>query len=225
MLWKLIFGDFDTNIQHISGVENIVADKLSVFTSTSVDNYETSTSKAQCRANELFGIGREENNEYCFLLNILNVKREQQKELRKVKSNLSAYISDRGYGYPKKYFDDIKIICYARNIYIPQTLQRRMIYWNHLYLNHPYDSRLAKTIREVCYWKVLVTQSELYAKPCKICQQFKNRRTVYGRLTPKNTTYLKLWDTVNMALIGTYSKSIRQHQPGGAIINNNASIT
>ena len=30
---------------------------------------------------------------------------------------------------------------------------------------------------------------------------------------------------MNVDLIGTYSKSIRQQQPGGTVINNNASLT
>ena len=73
---------FYSNIQHISGVDSIIADMLSTFTSTSVDKYNPSTMKAQCCANKLVTIGREENNEDCFPLDLLNVQREQQKELR-----------------------------------------------------------------------------------------------------------------------------------------------
>ena len=63
--------------------------------------------------------------------------------------------------------------------------------WYHFYLNHPGVSRLAKTIREVCYWKGLLTQAELFTKMCKTCQKFKNRKTVYGHLPPKNIAELK----------------------------------
>ena len=86
-------------------------------------------------------------------------------------------------------------------------------------------SRLAKTIQEVCCLKVLVTQLELYAKPCKICQQFKKREIIYGRLLPKNIEELKLWYEVHVDLIGPYIKSIIQSQPGGAIVNNYVSLT
>ena len=75
MRWWKILGEFGPNIQHISGVDNIVADTLSRFPSTSVDKYEPCIRKDQCRANELFVIGRVENNEYCFPLNILIVQR------------------------------------------------------------------------------------------------------------------------------------------------------
>ena len=55
----------------------------------------------------------------------------------------------------------------------------------------------------------------------KICQQFKNRDTIYGRLTPKNTAKPKRCDAVHVDLIGTYRKSIRQQQTGGDIIFSN----
>ena len=41
---------------------------------------------------------------------------------------------------------------------------------------------------------------------------------------PSKITELKPWDTVHMYLIVPYSNSIRQHQPGGTIINNNVSF-
>ena len=66
---------------------------------------------------------------------------------------------------------------------------------------------------------------ELFAKRCKIFQQFKKRNTLYGHLQPNNTAELKPWDLVHVDLIGPYRKSIIQHQPGGAVISNNASLT
>ena len=97
------------------------------------------------------------------------------------------------------------------NIYITQTLRIRVLYWYHLCINHTGGSILAETIREVCYWKVLVTQSELHAKPCKICQQFKNRKTIYGNFPPDNIAELKLLGSVRVYLIVPCSKS--QQQP------------
>ena len=78
MHWKLILKRFGLNIQHIAGVDNIVADKLSRLPYTSVDKYEPITSKSQCHANELFAIGRDRNNEDYLPLNILNVQRKQK---------------------------------------------------------------------------------------------------------------------------------------------------
>ena len=54
MLWQLILKEFGTNIQHIAGVDNIVADTLSILRSMSIDKYKSCTRKDQCRANGLF---------------------------------------------------------------------------------------------------------------------------------------------------------------------------
>ena len=120
---------------------------------------------------------------------------------------------------------DVNIICYDSKIYVPQILCRRVLDWYHLYLSHPDGSRLPKTILEVCYCKVIVTQSEMFAKTCKNFQQFKNRKTIYGHLPHKNIVELKPWDLVHIELIGPYSNSTRQQQPGRAIIWMNASLT
>ena len=121
--------------------------------------------------------------------------------------------------------DVVKIICYDRNIYVPQSLHIRVLYWYHLYINHPGGSILAKTILELCYWKGLVTQAELFAKTCNICQQFKNRNTLYVHLPPNNIVELKPWYTVHVDLIVPYINSIRQQQLGRTVILNNSSLT
>ena len=45
--WRLILEEFGPNIQHIDGVENMVADTLSRFPSTPSNKYETCTRKSQ----------------------------------------------------------------------------------------------------------------------------------------------------------------------------------
>ena len=121
--------------------------------------------------------------------------------------------------------DDVNMICYDSKIYVPQSMRICVLDFYHFYLNHSCGSRIAKTIQEVCYWKYFVTQAELFAKTCKICKQLKKRKTLYGHLSPKNIAELKPWNTVYVDLIGTHSKSIRQQQPGGTVIQKNASLT
>ena len=58
-----------------------------------------------------------------------------------------------------------------------------------------------------------------------MCQRFKDRNNIYVHLPTKNITKLKPWYLVHVYLVGPYSKSIRQQKPGGAIINNNGSLT
>ena len=79
MRWRIILGELGDSIKHISGVKNIVADTLSRLPCTPSNKYEPCTRKDQCREENLFTIGRVENNEYTPPVNILIVQREQQK--------------------------------------------------------------------------------------------------------------------------------------------------
>ena len=54
MCWKLILEEFGTNIHHISGVDNIVADTLSRLMSTTFNQDKPRTSRALSSVNELF---------------------------------------------------------------------------------------------------------------------------------------------------------------------------
>ena len=56
--------EFGPNIQHISGVDNIVADTLSRFPSMPSKKYKSFTRKAQFHANDLFEFGSIEDNKY-----------------------------------------------------------------------------------------------------------------------------------------------------------------
>ena len=107
-------------------------------------------------------------------------------------SKLSTYILDRGSGYSMQALNDVEIICYDSKIYVSQSLCRRVLYLYHFYLNHPGGSRLAEIIREICYWKSLFTQTDLFSNMCKICQQFKKKRNIYGNLPTKNIAELNL---------------------------------
>ena len=129
---------------------------LIIFSSTPCNKYESCTSKAQCHANKLFTIGRVENNEYCFPMNILIVQREQQIKTRNISFKLSTYISDKGSGYSMQALGNVEVISYDRKIYVPQSLHRRVLAWYRFYLNQPGDSIFAKTILDICYWKGLV---------------------------------------------------------------------
>ena len=54
MCWKLILEEFGTNIHHISGVDNIVADTLSRLMSTTFNQDKPRTSRSLSSVNELF---------------------------------------------------------------------------------------------------------------------------------------------------------------------------
>ena len=62
MRWRLVHEEFEPDIQHIAGVDNIVPDTISRLPSTPSDKYKPCTGKAQCHADKLFATGKVENN-------------------------------------------------------------------------------------------------------------------------------------------------------------------
>ena len=98
-------------------------------------------------------------------------------------------------------------------MYVPQTLRRCVLYWYHFYLDHPDESIIEIFLAKFFIGKALSLT------------QFKKRKTIYGRLPPKNISNLKLWYLVHVDLINPYSNSIRQHQLEGDIIKDNISLT
>ena len=138
---------------------------LSILPYTTVYKYKNSTLQVQCCTNELFSFGKDENNEYCLPLTLLNEQLEQQKEPKNRNSKIGAYLTDQGSGYSRKVLDDVELICYNIKIYVLKNLCRHVLDWYHLYLKNPGGNRLVNKIREVCSWKVLVMQAYLYANP------------------------------------------------------------
>ena len=92
-----------------------------------------------------------------------------------------------------------------------------MLDWYHFYLNHLGGDQLAKILTDVRYWKGLANQEKQHAKRCKICQTFKKHSKCYGKLLPKDVRQLTPWHTVQVDLIGQYTKTVKQIQPGGTV--------
>ena len=140
------------------------------------------------------------------------------KRSNKINPKFSLYIKYCRSSYSHQYINDFNIICYYSKICGPQILHRHVLDWYYLCLDHLGGDILATTIQIMCYWKGPVTQLELSFKLCKICQQFNNHERNYGHLTSKIIAEIKLWNLVHIDLVVTYEKSIRQQNPGSAII-------
>ena len=64
----------------------------------------------------------------------------------------------------------------------------------------------------------MVNQAKQTARHCQSCQKFKRRATRYGHLPPMtNIARLQPWNTVHIDLIGPYTKTVKQHQPGNTV--------
>ena len=92
--------------------------------------------------------------------------------------------------------EGIKLIHFAKKIYVPKTLRKRTLEWYHHYLCHPGGDRLATTLTQVCIWRGIVNQARAHCKHCSMCQKYKKRSTKYGHLPPKEVESLDPWNTV-----------------------------
>ena len=215
MRWRLLLEEFGPHIHHINGKDNIVADTLSRVKSSNLGEDENSPAREQmlhelCATTKIRSILAE------FPLEKGLIRDEQQKELKRTNSNLKALIDDKESEYIMSNIDDVQLITKNGKIYIPESMREPTLNWYHHYLNHPGGDRLANTIKQICYWKGLSNQAKKLVKTCKTCQQHKRKRK-YGHVPAKTIKDLMPWRTVHADLIGPYSITAKQTQPGGDI--------
>ena len=218
MRWRLILEEFGPDIRHISGEDNLVADAISRLPTANKDQIEICTDTHDPLSktlSELENLVLEEDEG--FPLNLPAVQKAQEKELNKKDSKLKQLINDKKSGLNVTTLDGIEIVTYEDKIYVPKILRKRTIEWYHYFLNHPGGDRLYKTINRVCYWKGMSSQANNFCQKCKECQQHKPRKRKYGQLPPKNIGELVPWETVHTDLIGPYTITTNQLQPGGKV--------
>ena len=216
MRWRLLLEEYGPHIHHIAGVDNIVADTLSRIKSSNVEEDENDIPTADAKIQELYANTRVRSIQADFPLAKELIREEQRKELRKRNSDLKKLIDDKDSGYYFEDIDDVKLIVKDTKIYIPVSMRETTLNWYHHYLNHPGGDRLGNTIKETCYWKGLSSQAKKFVKTCQVCQKHK-KKGKYGHVPAKTIEDLVPWRTVHTDLIGPYSITAKQLQPGGAI--------
>jgi Integrase zinc binding domain len=93
------------------------------------------------------------------------------------------------------------IIHYKNKIFVPQTLQKRIIEWYHATLLHMSVTRTTKSINQHFYWKKLSTDIENYCKACRTCKHYKKYTQQYGIL-PTKIHNPKPWAKVCVDMLG-----------------------
>ena len=214
MRWRLILEEFGPNIIHIAGVDNIVADTLSRLRSSNTE--EDNNEVPQKKLKELYATRRVQHIQSDFPLEKRIIHEEQIKELEEENSKLKADVDDIKSKYYMEELDGFNLVMYDERIYIPISLRQSTLNWYHHYLNHPGGDRLGNTINRTCYWKGLSNQAKQFVKICKQCQTHKKKRK-YGLLPQKQIETLVPWETVHVDLIGPYTVTAKQIQPGGEI--------
>ena len=196
--WRMMLEEYGPTFVHVEGTKNVVADALSrlPIEHREHDIQETDETLPPLQyANPVTKKDIEEEN-FPMLPSLIQKHQRQDKTLmRKMKTNSE--------GFQLKDVEDVKLIHYHNKIYVPETLQARILTWYHEYLVHPGESRTENTIRRIFYWPGMRTQVQHYVKHCHECQMSKKGRKRYGHLPPKTAETIP-WARVNVDLIGEY---------------------
>ena len=104
------------------------------------------------------------------------------------------------------------------NIIWQENYLKCVLYWYHSYINHPCVGRLSKKIQKALYCKLLFNKAEMLVNILDIFHQFKNKKRLYWHMTPKIISGIKMWNLVNVYLIGIYVNSVIQQHTGNYII-------
>ena len=128
MRWRLILEEFGPNIQHIAGIDNVVADMLSHVPSANSERVEPpEPSDAQSHANALFALEVEEAIDNGFPLTLIRVFNEQQNELSKRNSKIKALLDKKESGYVVSNFEGHALIMHEKKMYVPESLCGRTL--------------------------------------------------------------------------------------------------
>ena len=96
-----------------------------------------------------------------------------------------------------------QLLAHGNKIVIPPSLQGRIVWWYHIYLQHPGQKRMEATLRQNLTWPNLRKDVEKFVRTCKKCQKNKKIRQKYGHLPEKKAERPIPWNGVNVYLIGS----------------------
>jgi hypothetical protein len=114
-----------------------------------------------------------------FPMSLAIIAREQQKdsqlkELIKMLDKFSEITIER-----------TTVITYEKNICIPQSLRKRIVWWYHMYLQHPGITRMEATLMQDLTWTIIRKDVEAVVKNYHECQIGKKVRKKHGELPEK----------------------------------------
>ena len=109
----------------------------------------------------------------------------------------------------QKFHNDIDIFTFKTpntnewKIYVPETLQMKVIKWYHSSLNHPGEDRSFATISQHFHWRGIKNDIKNFVKACPTCQIYKRSSRQYG-LMPLSTPETTPWNTIQIDTIGPW---------------------
>ena len=211
MRWRLIIEEFSPTLKYLKGVNNPVADALSrlhleATPQSECDSTVLETPSSQNLA-EAFPIEEEDVPTWTLPIAYKLLYKEQVKDkelLKKVKLTSKDYSINT---FLKDSQTVLQLITYKGKIYVPQTLQKRLVQWYHEMLMHPGETRTHETVAQHFYWPNMRKTVQKVCKYCDLCQRTKKRAAAnskMGKLPPKSAE-ITPWETLCVDLIGPYT--------------------
>ena len=112
------------------------------------------------------------------------IAKEQQKDsyLKKKKAQKHKKFCVKTFHGGEK---DHLLDCYEHKIYVPKSLQSKLVEWYHIMLCHPGKTRTEERIRQRFHWSELRTEVHKHCKNYASCQMTKRVTQKYGHLPAK----------------------------------------
>ena len=199
--WRIALEEFAPTFVHVEGIKNVVADCLSRNPADfPPDEASEDAAGGEDYERKLsYALSNQDPDDEALPMAPKVIHNHQQKDTalkRRIDSNPDKYSTTTLEGYD--------LITENEKIYIPDSLQARVVAWYHEYLSHPGQNRTEQTLRQHFTWPKLRQHVEYYCKTCKSCQKNKRQKKKYGHLPPKEAEAFP-WKRVNVDIIGPFT--------------------
>ena len=128
------------------------------------------------------------------------IAREQRKD-----KTLQHAISNEKSKFSETTIEGTVVVTYNKKVYIPKSLNKRVVAWYHEYLRHPGETRMEATLRQTLYWPTLRQDVHDLVSTCEKCQRCKKQQKKYGKLPAKVAESSIPWNRVCIDMIGPYT--------------------
>ena len=160
-IWKSILQEFGVNLIYIKGEANVIANDCIRIPMVHHAHKlaDTTMEKENCELMCLDLLLFSDNTNYfsldiediSFLLAPKTVQAGHKLELQsQLSTNIRTDINKTNSYWKYKPVKGINLVHCCDRTYVPQTLRKRALKWNHCYLQHPGGDRLAQALTTIC---------------------------------------------------------------------------
>ncbi len=190
----LLNEEFGVTIEHIKGKDNTGGDCLS----------RLPFSEAALEIDAVFAIqdmDRDEN--HMFPLDMRQILKEQLTD-KKLQEKLKD--KKKQDDFDKQQYDNIEVTMYKGKVWVPESLQTRLIDWFHENLGHAGSTRTVNSILQTFGFPALKRKVEEIVRSCDTCQRHKqSNKKLYGKVPLVSALCNKEpWESVHVDCIGPF---------------------